>query len=453
MAFLSMILSSYPRYQSIKKNDMKLWDKGYRIDKLIEDFTTKEDKKLDLLLAKYDVEGSVAHAHMLHSIGYLSASELEAIDAALANIENEISNGQFIIEEGVEDVHSQVELMLIRSIGDTGKKIHLGRSRNDQILLDQRLFFRDQLGQIQTKILNLAENLINLSDKHADDLMPGYTHMQIAMISSFGLWFGAYAESLLEDAEFTKNTKNQINKNPLGTAAGFGSSIPLDRLKTTVDLGFNEISVNSLFAQMARGKTELMVSYVISQIAFTIGKLAMDICHYSGQNFGFMKLSDEFTTGSSIMPHKKNPDVFELIRANSNHLTTLPQQLQSVLGNLTSGYHRDFQLLKEIIFPAIEKLHSVLDLTSHAIAKLNIYPPDLSEEKYQYLYSVEVVNEMVKKGVPFRDAYKKVGILIANDEFEALTELDHSHIGSIGNLGNDILRKRLEKLVLWERSS
>jgi len=426
---------------------MKLWDKGYKIDSLIEDFTTKEDRGLDLLLAKYDVEGSIAHAHMLHSIGYLTAAELEALDTALAGIEVDISKGQFKIDEGVEDVHSQVEMLLVNSLGDIGKKIHLGRSRNDQVLVDLRLFFRDHLNLIKGKIINLSKNILALSDKHANDLLPGYTHMQIAMVSSFGMWFGAYAESLIEDAEFTYNTRNQINKNPLGTAAGYGSSIPLDRMKTTTDLSFDDICVNPIFAQIGRGKTELLVSYVISQIAFTIGKLAMDVCHYSGQNFGFMKLSDEFTTGSSIMPHKKNPDVFELIRANCNHLTTLPAQLQAVLGNLTSGYHRDFQLLKEIIFPAIQKLNSVLDLTTHALPKLNIIPPDLSEEKYQYLYSVEVVNELVKKGIPFRDAYKKVGTMIENDEFEASKDLDHTHIGSIGNLGNDILRMRLEKLT------
>lgn len=425
---------------------MKLWEKGYQLDQLIEDFTTKEDRKLDLLLAKYDVEGSVAHARMLNSIGYIDQVELSALTKELAKISGLIDKGKFTIEDGVEDVHSQVELLLVKALGDTGKKIHLGRSRNDQVLVDLRLFFLDKLSVLQSKIIDLSEKLLELSEKHKDDLIPGYTHMQVAMVSSFGLWYGAYAESLLEDAEFTKNVQNQINKNPLGTAAGYGSSIPIDRMKTTEELGFSDLCVNSLFAQMARGKTELLVSYAISQIAFTLGKMAMDICMYSGQNFGFMKLPDEFTTGSSIMPHKKNPDVFELIRAQSNHLTTLPQQVQSVLGNLPSGYHRDFQVLKMILFPALEKLESILDIAIHAIPNLQVSPPDLHEEKYQYLYSVEMVNDLVKEGMPFREAYKKVSSMIENDEFEAKTKINHSHIGSIGNLGTDLLRKRLESL-------
>ncbi len=426
---------------------MKLWDKGYKIDALIEDFTTKEDRKLDLLLAKYDVEGSKAHATMLASIGYLSEMELSKIIDELNKISLTIEAGSFKIEEGVEDVHSQVEMILVASIGDIGKKIHLGRSRNDQVLLDLRLFYRDQLDIIKAKSGKLAASILDLSEKHKDNLMPGYTHMQMAMVSSFGMWYGAFAESLIEDISFVSNTRNQINKNPLGTAAGYGSSIPLDRDMTTRLMDFDALCVNPIFAQMARGKTELQIGYAIAQLAFTIGKLAMDVCHYSSQNFGFMKLSKEFTTGSSIMPHKKNPDVFELIRANCNFLSTLPQQLQSVIGNLPSGYHRDFQLLKEIIFPAIQKMNQVIDLTSHALPKLEILPPDLSEEKYQYLYSVEVVNDLVKNGMPFRDAYKKVGMDIEEGNFEPLTDLNHIHVGSIGNLGNGILRGRLAELI------
>ena len=425
---------------------MKLWDKGYKIDSLIEDFTTKEDRKLDLLLARYDVQGSMAHAAMLRSIGYLSEDELIKIQIELEKIAKNINAGKFIIEDGVEDVHSQVEMLLVKAIGDIGKKIHLGRSRNDQVLLDLRLFYRDQLDHLIHKVSGIAETVLNLSDQHSKDLMPGYTHMQMAMVSSFGMWFGAYAESMIEDISFLKNTRQQINKNPLGTAAGYGSSIPLDRSMTTELLEFDALCVNSVFAQMARGKTELLVSYGIAQLAFTFGKLAMDVCHFSSQNFGFMKLSDEFTTGSSIMPHKKNPDVFELIRANCSLLSTLPQQLQSIITNLTSGYHRDFQLLKEVIFPAIEKVNQVLDLTHHALPELRIIPPDLSEEKYKYLFSVEVVNDLVKKGVPFRDAYKKVGQDIENGDFQPLRELNHTHLGSIGNLGNDLLRERLLKI-------
>ena len=426
---------------------MKLWDKGYQIDSRIEDFTTKEDRKLDLLLAKHDVQGSWAHTKMLRSIGFLSEDEFIKIEIELEKIGNNIEQGSFKIEDGVEDVHSQVELLLVKAIGEIGKKIHLGRSRNDQVLVDLRLFFREELSILSERLSHLIKQILDLSDRHKDDLMPGYTHMQMAMVSSFGMWYGAYAESLLEDLQFCLSTRKQINKNPLGTAAGYGSSIPLDRLMTTDLLGFESVCVNSVFSQMARGKTELLVSYVISQVAFSIGKLAMDICHYSSQNFGFMKLSDEFITGSSIMPHKKNPDVFELIRANCNHLTTLPQQLQSILGNLPSGYHRDFQLLKEIIFPAMQKLSTIIDLTAHALPMLKIIPPDLNDKKYDYLYSVEVVNDLVKRGIPFRDAYKKVGSDIEEGKFKPVRELDHSHIGSIGNLGNNILRNRLQKLM------
>ncbi len=426
---------------------MKLWDKGYKIDSLIEDFTTKEDRKLDILLAKHDILGSMAHVNMLRSIGYLSEDELIKIEIELEKIAESVENETFLIEDGVEDVHSQVELLLVNSIGDIGKKIHLGRSRNDQVLVDLRLFFREELSTLINRLSSLSTMILDLSDQHKNDLMPGYTHMQMAMVSSFGLWFGAYAESLIEDIETCISTKKQINKNPLGTAAGFGSSIPVDRKLTTESLGFDAVCVNSIFAQMARGKTELLVGQVISQVAFTTGKMAMDICHYSSQNFGFMKLSDEFTTGSSIMPHKKNPDVFELIRANCNHLSTLPQQLQAVIGNLPSGYHRDFQLLKEIIFPALEKMNRIIDLTAHALPKLQIIPPDLTENKYEYLYSVEVVNDLVKQGTPFRDAYKKVGEDIDNGAFSPQKELNHTHIGSIGNLGNDILRNRLNRLL------
>jgi argininosuccinate lyase len=426
---------------------MKLWDKGYSIDSLIEDFTTKEDRKLDVELARYDVQGSLAHVKMLRSIGFLSEDELIKIEIELEKIALAIENGTFRIDDGVEDVHSQVEMLLVQAIGEIGKKIHLGRSRNDQVLVDLRLFFRAELSMLSKKMSSLALQLLELSDKNKDNLMPGYTHMQMAMISSFGMWYGAYAESLIEDIQMCLNTKKQINKNPLGTAAGYGSSIPVDRKMTTELLGFDAICVNSVFAQMGRGKTEILVSNVISQISFTIGKMAMDICHYSSQNFRFMKLSNEFTTGSSIMPHKKNPDVFELIRANCNLLSSLPQQIYSVLGNLTSGYHRDFQLLKEILFPAIQKINGIIDLVSYALPQLEIIPPNLTEEKYDYLYSVEVVNELVKSGTPFRDAYKKVGKDIEEGKFIPQRQLHHTHIGSIGNLGNDILRDRLRRLM------
>ena len=316
------------------------------------------------------------------------------------------------IEEGIEDVHSQVEHLLVQKIGDLGKKIHLGRSRNDQVLVDLRLFFRDHIDNLNSKLLQLAELLLNKSEEHKKDLMPGYTHMQMAMVSSFGLWFGAYAESILEDIELFQNIRSQINKNPLGTAAGYGSSIPLDRQQTTQFLQFDDLCVNSMYAQIGRGKTELLVAQGMSQIALSLGKLAMDICHFSSQNFGFMKLSDEFTTGSSIMPHKKNPDVFELVRANCNLVSSVPQQVSSIIGNLTSGYHRDFQILKELLFPAIQRLNSIIDITAHALPALQIHPPDLKDPKYKYLFSVEKVNELVNNGIPFRDAYKKIGMQI-----------------------------------------
>lgn len=425
---------------------MKLWDKGYNIDTLIESFTTGKDRELDIDLAPYDIQGSKAHANMLCKIGLIKADENDKLQQELEHISKEISNGKFAIEDGIEDVHSQVELMLTRRLGDIGKKIHLGRSRNDQVLVDLRLFFRAQLDQLFDKSADLIKLLILTADKHKDVLIPGYTHMQIGMVSSFGLWFSGYAEALLDDAEYLKLTQKAINRNPLGTAAGYGSSIPLDRQQTTDELHFEGLCINPINAQIGRGKTELMVANAISTMALSLNKMAMDICMFSNENYKFLSLPKEFTTGSSIMPHKKNPDVFELIRAKANTLIALPVQLSMMLSNLPSGYHRDFQLQKELIFPAIEALDELLSLVIHCVPNMIIHSTQVYEDKYQYLFSVELVNQYVLEGMSFRDAYKKVGMQIEEATFEAPKEIKHTHIGSVGNLGTELMLERLNSL-------
>ena len=425
---------------------MKLWDKGYSIDNLIETFTTGKDRALDIELAPYDVIGSMAHANMLSSIGLITADENAQLQKELKRIADIIEDGEFVIEDGVEDVHSQVELLLTNALGDVGKKIHLGRSRNDQVLVDLRLFFRAKMDEIVNKSSELIQLLIREGNKHKDVLIPGYTHMQIGMVSSIGMWYSGYAEALIDDAEYFSYSKKVINRNPLGTAAGYGSSIPLDRLQTTKELSFEGLCINPINAQIGRGKTELIVANTISTMALTINKLAMDICLFSNENYGFISLPKEYTTGSSIMPHKKNPDVFELIRAKSNTLINLPGQLGTMLSNLTSGYHRDFQLQKELLFPAIDTLMELLTLVTHCIPNMVINESKVYEDKYQYLFSVELVNEYVLSGMTFRDAYKKVGMQIENGTFEAPKELKHTHIGSLGNLGTELMLKRLETI-------
>ena len=425
---------------------MKLWDKGYTIDDRIERFTTGRDRELDIDLAPYDVQGSMAHANMLAHIGLLTQPENKQLQAELNTIAKEIADGVFTIEDGIEDVHSQVELLLTQRLGDVGKKIHLGRSRNDQVLVDLRLFFRAQLTEIGTLTSQLIELLLETAAQHKDALIPGYTHMQIGMVSSFGMWYSGYAEALLDDLEYILSTKKCINRNPLGTAAGYGSSIPLDRQHTTDALAFEGLCVNPINAQIGRGKTELLVANAISTMALSINKMAMDICMFSNENYGFLSLPKEFTTGSSIMPHKKNPDVFELIRAKCNTLMSVPTQLGMMLSNLPSGYHRDFQLQKELIFPAIEDIKEILSLIIHCIPNMIIRDTQVYDEKYQYLFSVELVNQYVLDGMSFRDAYKKVGLQIESREFEAPKELNHTHIGSLGNLGLELMSKRLKEL-------
>ena len=425
---------------------MKLWDKGYNIDDQIERFTTGRDRELDIDLAPYDVQGSMAHANMLAQIGLLTAEENQQLQNELKNIATEISQGKFVINDGIEDVHSQVELLLTMRLGDVGKKIHLGRSRNDQVLVDLRLFFRDQLSLIGDKSSDLIKLLLQSADTHKDVLLPGYTHMQIGMVSSFGLWFSGYAEAILDDLEYLQSTRRCINRNPLGTAAGYGSSIPLDRFQTTTELEFEGLCVNPINAQIGRGKTELMVANAIATMALSINKMSMDICMFSNENYGFLSLPKEFTTGSSIMPHKKNPDVFELIRAKCNTLMAVPAQLSMMLGNLPSGYHRDFQLQKELIFPAIESMMEIIDLIAHCIPNMIIRETKVYEKQYHYLFSVELVNQYVQEGMSFRDAYKKVGLQIENGTFVAPKVIDHTHIGSVGNLGTQLMLERLELL-------
>lgn len=425
---------------------MKLWDKGYQINRKIEAFTVGKDRKFDLEIAKYDVMASIAHAQMLCEIGMITQAENAALHQELQLIDSQIEAGTFFIEEHVEDVHSQIEKILVAQIGETGKKIHLGRSRNDQVLVALRLFFRERLEEVLNVIKALADALLTAAEKHKDVLIPGYTHMQIGMVSSCGMWFSGFAEALIDDAEYISNTIGVINRNPLGTAAGYGSSLPLDREMTTEELGFEGLCINPINAQIGRGKTELLVANALSSVALTLNKLAMDICLFSNENYGILSLPKEYTTGSSIMPHKKNPDVFELIRAKANLLLTLPNQIASIISNLTTGYHRDFQLQKEVIFPALDEILLLLELTDQCIPELIIHDTQVFSDKYQYLWSVELVNQYVMEGMSFRDAYKRVGSDIESDNYSPPKELKHSHIGSIGNLGLNLMRERLKAL-------
>jgi argininosuccinate lyase len=419
---------------------MKLWRKDKDARKEVTDFTTGLDPQFDLLLAPFDVLGSIAHGIMLQSIGLLKKEELALLHSELKNIYTSIQSGNFAMEEGVEDVHSQVELMLTRKLGDVGKKIHSGRSRNDQVLVDIKLYLRSELQQIVTAIQPLFHLLITKSEEHKEKLLPGYTHLQVAMPSSFGLWFGAYAESFSDDLVSLQAAYRITNKNPLGSAAGYGSSFPLNRSLTTRLLGFEDLNYNVVYAQMGRGKTERMVAQAMSNVAATLGKLAMDATLFLNQNFSFISFPDELTTGSSIMPHKKNPDVFELIRARCNSIMALPNEIALLTGNLPSGYHRDFQLLKEKLFPAIQSLKDCLNMTRLMMENILVRENILEDEKYKYLFSVEEVNKLVLQGMPFRDAYKKIGMDIGQGKFTYGPQLNHTHEGSIGNLClNEIL--------------
>jgi len=429
---------------------MKLWQKeNTTVSAIVESFTVGRDKEFDLLLAKYDVQGSIAHVKMLGEVGLMTKEEAQDAIKALKEIEIEIQNGLFKINDGVEDVHSQVELLLTERIGETGKKIHSGRSRNDQVAVDIKLYLRGEILNIANEVKQLFDLLIELSEKHKNILLPGYTHLQIAMPSSFGLWFGAYAESFVDDLEVLAASYKVANKNPLGSGAGYGSSFPLNRNLTTELLNFQGLNVNSVYAQMSRGKTEKIVSMGLACIAATLNKLAMDCCLYLNQNFGFISLPTELTTGSSIMPHKKNPDVFELIRAKCNRIQSIPNELTLLLNNLPSGYHRDLQLTKEILFPAIEELKSCLQLAMLMLNNIQVKESILADEKYKYLFSVEAVNELVNKGMSFREAYKQIGNNIEQNKFsfDASRPLNHSHEGSIGNLCNIEIQKSMQSVM------
>ena len=415
----------------------KLWEKSVQVDREVEQFTVGRDREMDLYLAPYDILGSLAHIAMLQSIGLLTAEELEILTAELRNIYRDTESGKFVIEEGVEDVHSQVELMLTRRLGDIGKKIHSGRSRNDQVLVDLKLFTRARLRQIVEKTSKLFDTLIAQSEKYKQVLMPGYTHLQVAMPSSFGLWFAAYAESLVDDLVVVQAAYRVCNRNPLGSAAGYGSSFPLNRTQTTDSLGFESMDYNVVYAQMGRGKTERIVASAIASIASTLAKLAFDACLYNSQNFAFIKLPDAFTTGSSIMPHKKNPDVFELTRAKCNKIQSLPYQITLIANNLPSGYFRDLQIIKELFLPAFDELEDCLHMVELMMSQIKVNETILNDSRYDYMFSVEEVNRRVQQGIPFRDAYKQVGLEIEAGQFVPDKNIRHTHEGSIGNLCND----------------
>lgn len=415
---------------------MKIWQKDTDVDHFVDSFTVGQDRELDMYLAEADVLGSLAHTRMLKHVGLLDEADLDAVQAGLKAIHEEIGRGEFAIEEGVEDIHSQVEALLTKRAGEAGKKIHSGRSRNDQVLVDLKLYFRSEIEHLVENTELLFDSLVSLSEMHKSTLLPGYTHLQIAMPSSFGLWFGAYAESLVDDLELMRAAWRICNKNPLGSAAGYGSSFPLDRKMTTTLLGFDDLNYNVVYAQMGRGKTERILAQAMSAIAATLAKFAMDVCLYINQNFGFISFPDHLTTGSSIMPHKKNPDVFELVRARCNKIQALPNEIALMTTNLPSGYHRDLQLLKENLFPAFRSLNECLDITTFMLAHIEIKQDILSDPKYDYLFSVEVVNKEVLEGIPFREAYRNIGQAIASGTYQPLREINHTHEGSIGNLCN-----------------
>ncbi len=426
---------------------MKLWQKDKTSLKEVEKFTVGNDRELDIYLAPFDVLGSLAHTKMLESVGLLSKDELIVLEIALKEIYQQISKGDFVLNEGVEDIHSQVELMLTEKLGDTGKKIHSARSRNDQVLVDLKLFLRSEIEKLVLDTKEFFDLLILQSEKYKDDLLPGYTHLQLAMPSSFGLWFGAYAESLVDDLITLKAAYEVVNKNPLGSAAGYGSSFPINRKMTTTLLGFDDLNYNVVYAQMGRGKTERIVASALANIAATLSKLSMDACLYLNQNFAFISFPDELTTGSSIMPHKKNPDVFELIRSHCNRLQALPNEIMLMTTNLPSGYQRDLQLLKEHIIPAFKTLQACLQMAGLMLSNIQVNKELLKDEKYKYLFSVEEVNKLVLQGMVFRDAYKKVGLDIEAGNFKYSPTTAHTHEGSIGNLCNNQLQRMMNNII------
>lgn len=426
---------------------MKIWQKNIDVDSFVESFTVGNDRVMDLQLAAADVLGSLAHTRMLNSINLMTDEDLAIVQQELKNIYQEISAGEFEIEDSVEDVHSQVEMLLTQRIGEAGKKIHSGRSRNDQVLVDLKLYFRTEIQNMVDNTEIFFQQLIKLSEQYKDILIPGYTHLQIAMPSSFGLWFGAYAESLVDDLELMKAAWKVCNKNPLGSAAGYGSSFPLNRTMTTNLLGFDDLNYNVVYAQMGRGKTERILAQAMSSIAATLAKFAMDVTLYINQNFGFISFPAHLTTGSSIMPHKKNPDVFELIRSRCNKIQALPNEIALMTTNLPSGYHRDLQLLKENLFPAFKSLNDCLEIATFMLEHISVKKDVLDDPKYDYLFSVEVVNNEVLKGVPFREAYKNIGIAIDAGEFQPSKEVNHTHEGSIGNLGNDQIQRMFKEVI------
>ncbi|PDS22551.1 argininosuccinate lyase [Flavobacterium branchiophilum] len=423
---------------------MKLWEKGIPTDKQIEQFTVGNDRELDLVLAKYDAMGSIAHAKMLQQIGLLTSTESSNLEAALLEIISDIQQGNFQIEDSFEDVHSKIEYLLTKKLGDAGKKIHTARSRNDQVLVDVHLYLKDEIQYLKTQVKNLFDLLMQRADQHQNVLLPGYTHLQIAMPSSFGLWFAAYAESLIDDMTMLQAAHKIVDQNPLGSAAGYGSSFPINRTFTTTQLGFATLKFNAVAAQMSRGKAEKTIAFAMSSIAATLSKLAMDVCLYMSQNFDFISLPPHLTTGSSIMPHKKNPDVFELIRGKCNKIQALPYEITLITNNLPSGYHRDLQLLKEGLFPAIQTLKACLDMAHFAIKDIQVKNHILADSKYDYLFTVDTLNEMVVAGIPFRDAYKTVAEQLENGTYQSPKATKHTHEGSINNLCLQDIKNKME---------
>ena len=426
---------------------MKLWQKDKSSLKEVEVFTVGKDREMDMYLAAFDVQGSLAHIEMLESVGLLTKDELLQLQKELKNIYQQIQKGEFKLQDDVEDIHSQVELLLTQKLGDTGKKIHSARSRNDQVLVDVKLFLRNELEELVKTIQPFFDLLQSQSEKYKAHLFPGYTHLQLAMPSSFGLWFGAYAESLVDDTVTIKAAYDVVNKNPLGSAAGYGSSFPINRTLTTQLLGFADLNYNVVYAQMGRGKAERLVAQSLANVADTLAKLSMDACLYLNQNFGFVSFPTELTTGSSIMPHKKNPDVFELIRSHCNRIKALPNEIMMMTTNLPSGYHRDLQLLKEHLFPAFKTLKDCIEMAGLMLSNIEIKKDILADEKYKYLFSVEEVNKLVNTGTPFRDAYKKVGLDIEAGNFNYDISIHHTHEGSIGNLCTEEIKKQMQKVV------